>query len=307
MKNFSDMHIAVLMGGPGSEREVSLASGKGVTAALTELGCRVTPVITDGEDFALPDDIDIVFNIIHGTFGEDGRLQEILEARGTPYTGEGVEGSRVAFDKILSKEKFRAAGVLTALSETLAPGARPSMPVPLVVKAPREGSSVGVYIVKDPAALDAALSEAGKLDSRILVEEFIQGRELTVGILGDQALPIIEIIPNEGFYDFKNKYPFLSPGGGAKHICPAPIDADTTARIQATALDARRALGLEVYCRVDFLLTHAGEAYALEINTIPGMTESSLLPEAAREVGVSYSELCGKIVHLSLARQTRNP
>ena len=203
--------IAVLMGGPGSERDVSLATGAGVAKALRSLGAEVTEVDVRDENFELPRDIELAFIAIHGTFGEDGQVQEILEKRNVPYTGEGVVESQIAFDKILSKEKFEAAGVTTPAWEIIKKGARPTMPLPMVIKAPRQGSTVGVYIVKDEKELTRALADAAEYDERFLVEKFIPARELTIGVLGDQALPIIEIIAKDGFYDFANKYPFLNP------------------------------------------------------------------------------------------------
>ena len=297
--------IAVLMGGPGSERDVSLATGAGVAKALRSLGAEVTEVDVRGADFVLPQDIDLAFVAIHGTFGEDGQVQQILEERGVAYTGEGVEESWIAFDKILSKEKFDAHGVTTPAWEIVRAGEKPSLSLPLVIKAPRQGSTVGVYIVKDKAALAAALEDGMKYDERLLVEQFIPARELTVGILGDKALPIIEIIAKDGFYDFAEKYPFLNPGGGggggARHVCPAEISAEQTAAIQDLALRAHRALGLRVYSRVDVMLPPAGEPTVLEINTIPGMTPNSLLPEAAGVAGISYPALCARIIELSRA------
>jgi D-alanine-D-alanine ligase len=297
--------IAVLMGGPGSERDVSLATGRGVVKALRSLGKEVTEVDVRGSNFDVPPDTEIAFIAIHGTFGEDGQIQQILGGRGIPYTGEAIEGSRAAFDKILSKQKFREHGVATPEWEVIRSGNRPSISVPLVVKAPRQGSTVGIVIVKTDSELDAALAEAAKFDDELLIEKFVPGRELTIGVLGDQALPIIEIIPKGGFYDFNNKYPFLNPeaGGGATHVCPAKIDADKTRAIQELALKAHRALGLQVYSRVDVILPENGEPTVLEANTIPGMTEASLLPEAAAAAGISYVDLCQRIIELSLHRQ----
>lgn len=303
MNALTGKRIAVLKGGPGSERAVSLATGAGVGNALRSLGAVVTDVDVNGANFELPRDVDLAFVAIHGTFGEDGQVQEILEKRGVAYTGEGVEGSRAAFDKILSKEKFDAAGVTTPEWEIIATGERPKMALPYVIKAPRQGSTVGVYIVKEQAELDDAMREASTYDERLLVERFIPARELTIGILGEQALPILEIIPKGGFYDFTNKYPFLNPsaGGGAQHVCPAKIPEKETRAIQDLALRAHRSLGLKVYSRVDIMLPEAGEPTVLEINTIPGMTEASLLPEAAAAAGISYPELCMRIIELSAA------
>ena len=301
--------IAVLMGGPGSERDVSLATGHGVSKALRSLGADVVEVDVHDENFALPKDVDLAFITIHGTFGEDGQLQEILEERGVPYTGDGVEASRAAFDKILSKEKFREYDVVTPEWEVIEVGQRPTISVPLVVKPARQGSTVGVVIVKDASELDSAMAEAGKYDQKLLIEKFVSGRELTIGVLGDQALPILEIIPKGGFYDFNNKYPFLNPqaGGGADHVCPAKIDPNKTKQIQEQALRAFRALGLVVYGRVDVLLSDSGEPFVLEVNTIPGMTEASLLPEAAAAAGINYVDLCARIIALSFARMERRP
>jgi D-alanine-D-alanine ligase len=296
--------IAVLMGGPGSERDVSLASGRGVAGALAALGARVISVDVKGPDFAIPEPVDIAFNIIHGTFGEDGELQGIMDARGIPYTGEGRVGSYLAFDKIATKHRFVDCDIPTAPFEVIQPNMRPKMSIPYVVKAPRQGSTVGVYIVKNESQIDAAVAGAAQYDDSLLVEKYVAGEELTVGILGSEALPIIMIKPKEGFYDFKNKYPFLNPeaGGGADHYCPAPLSPEVTKRIQEIALAAHRALGLEVYSRVDFILPADGEPCVLEINTIPGMTETSLLPEAAGVAGIGYGELCERIIALSLAR-----
>ena len=296
--------IAVLMGGPGSERAVSMATGRGVSKALRSLGAEVVDVDVRDEKFPLPKDVDFAFITIHGTFGEDGELQKILEERGVPYTGEGIEGSRAAFDKILAKEKFRQHNVVTPEWEVVEVGQRPTISIPLVVKAPRQGSTVGVVIVKDASELDSAMGEAGKYDRKLLIEKFVPGRELTIGVLGDQALPILEIIPKGGVYDFNNKYPFLNPqaGGGAEHVCPAKIDPAKTKQIQEQALGAFRALGLVVYGRVDVLLSDSGKSFVLEVNTIPGMTEASLLPEGAAAAGISYVELCARIIALSRAR-----
>jgi D-alanine-D-alanine ligase len=296
--------IAVLMGGPGSERDVSLATGRGVSRALRSLGAEVVDVDVRDENFALPADVNLAFITIHGTFGEDGQLQKILEERGVPYTGDGVDASLAAFDKIMSKQKFREHNVMTPEWEVIEAGQRPTISVPLVVKPARQGSTVGVVIVKAANELDSAIAEAGKYDRKLLIEKFVPGRELTIGVLGDQALPILEIIPKGGFYDFNNKYPFLNPqsGGGAEHVCPAKIEPKKTKQIQEEALRAFRALGLVVYGRVDVLLSDSGDPFVLEVNTIPGMTEASLLPDAAAAAGINYVDLCARIIALSRAR-----
>jgi D-alanine-D-alanine ligase len=297
--------IAVLMGGPGSEREVSLATGRGVLNALRSLGADVVEIDVRSEQFQLPDDIELAFNTIHGTFGEDGQLQKVLEHRGIAYTGDGVNVSEIAFDKIRTKQKFQEHGITTPPWEIIQSGQRPTIPLPIVVKAPRQGSTVGVIIVKNESEIDSAINEAAHYGRELLIEKFVSGRELTIGILGDQPLPILEIIPKGGFYDFNNKYPFLNPqaGGGAEHVCPAEIDSQKTKEIQELALRAFRATGLQVYARVDAILSENGQPFILEINTIPGMTEASLLPEAAAAAGIDYAELCARIIALSRLRQ----
>ncbi|MEI7819576.1 MAG: D-alanine--D-alanine ligase [Verrucomicrobiota bacterium] len=300
--DLTNIPVAVLMGGPGSERKVSLKSGEGVVEALRSIGAVVTAVDVTGANFTVPAVTRVAFNVVHGTFGEDGQIQRVLEARGIPYTGEGVRGSELAIDKIASKRRFVERGVPTAKSEIIRGGAKPTLPLPLVIKAPKEGSSVGVYIVKSADELASSLEQAWKFGDELLVEEFIAGRELTVGVVGDLALPVIEIRAKKDFYNFDNKYPFLNPNAaGADHFCPAPLEAATTKLVQDTALAAHRALDLEIYSRVDILLTDAGLPFVLEVNTIPGMTPASLLPEAAAAVGISYAELCRRIIKLSLA------
>src|SRR5260370_4189469 len=299
--------IAVLMGGPGSERDVSLATGRGVSKALRSLGGEIGEGDVRGENFLVPEDGDLAFITIHGTFGEDGQLQKILEDRGVVYAGDGIEESLIAFDKILTKEKFREHNVVTPEWEVVDTGQRPKIAVPLVVKPARQGSTVGVVIVKNESEVDSAMKEAAKYDRKLLVEKFVSGRELTIGILGDQALPILEIIPKGGFYDFNTKYPFLNPqaGASAEHVCPAKIDAGKTKEVQELALQPFRALGLVVYGRVDVLLSGARNPFVLEANTIPGMTETSLLPEAAPPAGSNYIDLCLRLIRFSRARRER--
>ncbi|MCW1922737.1 D-alanine--D-alanine ligase [Luteolibacter arcticus] len=299
-----DLLIAVLMGGPGSEREVSLASGKAVLKALQAAGYNAVAVDVAGADFELPAGSGLAYNVIHGTFGEDGQLQQILEDKGVPYTGAGVTSSRIAFDKNLAKEKFLAAGVPTPASEIVdvSNGPKlPTIPVPFVVKPPREGSSVGVTIVKEASEAMAAMETAAKYGNDILVEAFVEGKELTVGILDDTAMPIVHIAPRDGFYDMANKYPWLSGGVGSDYYCPADLDAETTRRVLEAALAGHRSLGIEVYSRVDVLLDAAGNPFVLEANTIPGMTETSLLPKSAAAHGIDFTALCLKIAELSLA------
>ncbi len=305
MKEIEALSLAVLMGGPGHEREVSLASGKGVASALRSICREVVEVDVTGNDVTMPDQCDMAFNVVHGTFGEDGQIQRILDQQSVLYTGEGVEASEAAFDKTISKGLFTAAGVATPHYALRRPGQQLEFKLPCVIKAPRQGSSVGVFIAKDEASAAEALREVAKLDKVILLEEFVTGRELTVGVLGRSPLPVIEIIPQDGFYDFRNKYPFLKPGGGAQHVCPAKLSKREEDAVKSLALAACDALQVEVYCRVDVLLPASGLPTVLEINTIPGMTEASLLPEAAGVAGISYPELCRQIIQLSIARFER--
>ena len=303
MMKLARLKIAVFAGGPGAEREVSLRSGLNVAQWLRDAGAaEVIEMDVRDEHFLLPPEVNLVFNSIHGDLGEDGRLQRTLESRGIPYTGEGVRGSEIAFDKILTKRRFEERGVATPEYEVISKDDHPKLPLPMVIKAPLQGSSVGVHLVREQSGIAPAMRDVAQYGDEILVEKLITGRELTVGVVGDLALPVIMIKPRQDFYDFKNKYPWLNPAGAADHYCPAPLTDELTARVQALALAAHRALDLEVYSRVDILLDENDEPFVLEINTIPGMTESSLLPEAARVIGLEPPQLCERIVELSLAR-----
>jgi D-alanine-D-alanine ligase len=307
MSSIQGKKIAVLKGGPGSEREVSLKTAEGVAAALKQLGAEVVEVDITSEQPALPQGVMVAMNMIHGTFGEDGRLQSLLENAGIPYTGEGAETSRVCFDKALTKERFIAAGVPTPRSQNyLLDGSEPlKLELPLVVKPPREGSSVGVSICRTQAELDKALADAKQYGADTLIEEFIEGRELTVGILGDQVMPVIRIMPVDGFYDMKNKYPWLTGSGKSEYECPADLPAEVTAAVQSAAQAAFRAADCQVYGRVDVMLReHDMKPFVLEINTIPGMTPTSLLPKACAAAGISYEQLCASIITLSLSARS---
>ncbi len=295
--------IAVLCGGPSSEREVSLRSGSGVANALRLLGADAFEIDVRDDRFRLPVGTELAFNALHGAFGEDGAIQAILEEKGIPYTGEGEIGSRLAFDKIESKKRFIECGVPTAPYVTLQKGEIPDLSLPYVVKVPCQGSSVGVYLVKTMKERDAALEKAFALAERILVEAFVSGRELTVGVLGENVLPIIEIRPRGGFYSYENKYTWTNRGGAAEHECPARLKRSEKGMVEAAALAAHRALELEIYSRVDVILDPIRGPQVLEVNTIPGMTETSLLPEAAAAAGISMSQLCEFIVQLSLERR----
>ncbi len=298
----NDTKIALLMGGPGAERDVSLVSGKAVQQALQQAGfTQVTPVVVDAENPTIPAGTQLCYNMIHGTYGEDGGLQSYLEQLGIPYTGAGSAASKLCFDKILTKQVLVKAGVRTPKSEVIHTGEKPSFSEPLVIKPPCQGSSVGVEIVREPGQLSAALDAAAQYSRELLVEEFICGKELTVAILDGEPLPVIHICPRSGFYDMQNKYPSMYGGSGTDYICPADISPEATRAVQHEALRAYRALGVQVYGRADVLLTDDGLPYVLEINTIPGMTGSSLFPKAAAAAGISYSELCRRIAELSLA------
>ena len=299
--------IAVLMGGPGSEREVSLASGTAVLEALQSEGLNAVGVDVTTRELDLPEGTGLCFNVIHGTFGEDGDMQEVLEKMNMPYTGAGIESSRVAFDKVASKEVFVANNVPTPVSEIIdcSAGVKlPKMALPYVVKPPREGSSVGVHIVETEDEALTAIEDAAKYGDEVLIEQFVKGKELTVGVINDEVLPVVHIAPRSGFYDMNNKYPWMNDDGGTDYYCPAELDEATTAKVQKAAIDAHRALGCEIYSRVDVLLDADGNPYVLEANTIPGMTASSLLPKAAKVAGYDFGPLCQKIAELSLAERS---
>ena len=244
---------------------------------------------------------DIVYMALHGDCGENGKLQAFFDARGVRYTGSGAEGCRNAMDKWISKQLFEAAGVLTPRGMLLKAGDPfdpDALPVPCVVKPCNGGSSIGVSVVRERKELQNALRLAFSLEPSVLIEEYVKGRELSCGVLDDAPLPLIEIIPLHGFYDYKNKY----QQGAAREVTPADVDPIIAERIQQTARSVFRLLGLSVYGRVDFLLADDGKAYCLEANTLPGMTPTSLLPQEAAVVGYSYEQLCDTIIRLSLQK-----
>jgi D-alanine-D-alanine ligase len=296
------IRVAVLRGGVGREREVSLESGRCVAEALQQAGLEVVTSDIRPDDVQILDrkDIDVFFPALHGEFGEDGQLQQIFEDRGLAYTGSGPQASRLAFDKMESKRRFAAVGVpvpevvefgkgtdLAQLEEQLQRlGER------FVVKPLRQGSSVGVYIVDRRAgAVDAARRVRAEFGD-CMIESFVPGRELTVGVLGRQALPIIEIRSRTGFYDYHAKY----VDARTEYLFDTVEDESTRARINLSALACFDALGCRDFARVDFILTDDGTPYVLEVNTIPGFTTHSLLPKAAARMGLSMSELCVRIV-----------
>jgi D-alanine-D-alanine ligase len=297
------LNIVVMLGGPSAEREVSLRSGAGVVKALRSLGHTVFEIDPKTPDWILPPATDVVcLAPLHGTYGEDGTVQRQLEILGVIYTGCDSEASRIAFDKVLTKKLCAEAGVPTAkyLVVKSEKAALPkNLPLPLVVKPVRQGSSVGLQFVERAADWPNALAEALKFDSGVLVEEKIAGREATVGILDGRALPVVEVRPKVGSYDYRNKYTV----GCTEYFCPADFDAATTGRIQAAALGAFRAIGGRDYARVDVMVRADGEPVVLEVNTLPGMTETSLLPKAAAAAGINYGQLCQRMVDLALRRK----
>ncbi len=289
--------IAVVMGGTSNEREVSLRSGAAVVEALRAAGYVVWPVTLDADSVdAVPRDVDAVFLALHGGYGEGGGIQADLDRIGLPYTGPGAEASRVAMDKAATKARLVAAGVPTARWEVLARGQGETvLPLPLVVKPPRDGSSVGVVKVTEPEAWRGAVEAARALDPRgeVLVEAYIPGRELTVGVLGGVALPVVEVSAPDGWYGFEAKY---TPGMTAYTFPERAEDAPLLARCQRLACEAFGALGCRGVSRVDFRVTPAGEPFVLEVNTLPGMTETSLLPKAAARSGLSFGALCERLL-----------
>ena len=288
--------IGVLLGGLSAEREVSLNSGNAVLAALTAQGYQAVGIDV-GRD--LPqrlsaEKIETAFIALHGRFGEDGSVQGLLELMGIPYTGSGVLASALAINKVFSKVMFSSAGLAVAPYQVLRRGEEPviSEPLPVVVKPSQEGSSVGVSIVREPGRMEAALAEAFRYDSEILVERFIDGREVQVGILEGRAMGAIEIVPKGEFYDYEAKY----TAGMAEHILPARLPAAVYADVLRQGERAHAALGCDCYSRVDFLVNDAGECYILEVNTLPGMTDLSLLPEIARGAGIEFADLVVRIL-----------
>ena len=292
-----------MLGGPSAEREVALRSGAGVVKALRSLGHSVVELDPKTPDWILPPDTEVVcLAPLHGTYGEDGTVQRQLAQLGVLFTGCDSEASRIAFDKVLTKQKCIAAGVPTA-KFAVVNSEKAQLPkhlrLPLVVKPVRQGSSVGLQFVERAEDWQNALAEALKFDSEVLVEEKIIGRETTVGILDGEALPIVEVRPKVGSYDYKNKY----TAGNTEYFCPAEFDSITTKKIQEAALGAFHAIGGRDYARVDVMVNSKNQPIVLEVNTLPGMTETSLLPKAAAAADLSYEELCQRMIDLALKRK----
>jgi D-alanine-D-alanine ligase len=295
------MNVTVMLGGPSAEREVSLRSGASVAAALRSRGHTVNELDPQPSGWNLPAGTQVVFLALHGTYGEDGAVQAALEKLGVPYTGCDATASRIGFDKALTKKSCVAAGVPTARSLVLETAKTPwpmGWNPPLVIKPVRQGSSVGLQFVERVEEWAKALTEALRHDSQVLIEEKIIGRETTVGILDGQPLPVVEVRPKGGVYDYRTKY----SSGATEYFCPAPFAAGITERIQAAGLAAFQAIGGRDYGRVDVMVRANGDPVVLEVNTLPGMTETSLFPKAAAAAGLGYAELCERMVALALRR-----
>ena len=311
------VRVAVLAGGKSSEREISLASGKATEEALREAGFQtqlIDPSNRDDLKMLLEEPFDVAFLCLHGKLGEDGAIQGFFETVGMPYTGSDIMSSVLAFDKTKAKLIYREANIPIPLSielskaqlaadeaayKEIAQRAQSELSPVCVVKPVSEGSSYGVYIADTEEAIIKALKDAFELADRVLIEQFISGTEYTVAVVGGkkaQALPVIEIVPKNEFYDFASKY----EPGGSKHLCPAPLSEEQTKRVQELAVRAHQALGCKGASRSDFILDDKGTFWILETNTIPGMTKTSLLPDAARAVGIEFPELCARLVKLTL-------
>jgi len=316
--NPGELTVAVLQGGSSAEREVSLASGKNCRAALERAGFTVCTFDTADLSFMdalLQDPPDVAFIALHGKGGEDGTIQGLLELLEIPYTGSGVLASALAMDKLAAKAVYRRMNLPTPDDYVLRYGEMPDegmdalcerivgrLGEALVVKPNNEGSSVGVSIVRGRDELPTALDEALGFDECVLIERFIPGHEIMAGVLEDadgvaSALPLIEVESVSDFYDYHSKY----ATGGSRHILPARLDDETTHRCQELAVAAHEALGCRGYSRSDIRLRDGGEAYLLETNTLPGMTETSLIPEAAASVGLGFPELVTRLVQSALS------
>ena len=304
-----ECRVALLAGGSSGEREISIASGNGAKAALEEAGYTVEwidPSIKADLKRLIDEDFDVAFLCLHGKMGEDGTVQGMLELFGIPYTCSGVQSSAISMDKIKSKIMYEQAGVPTAPMVQIKAGEEvdcdaivAKLGIPCVVKPATEGSALGVEIVEDAADLSAAIERVFEVDDLALAEKFIKGMETTIAVLGNDdayALPIIQIVPTGEFYDFDSKY---KPGGSA-HICPAPLPEDVSARAQEFAVKAHHALGCAGVSRSDFIIEDDGSAWILETNTIPGMTATSLLPDAAKSIGMTFPELCTALINYAL-------
>jgi D-alanine-D-alanine ligase len=297
------MKIGVLLGGNSAEREVSLASGKAISAACKELGHNVLDLDPEFDVRLLVSDlltVDLVFNGLHGGDGENGVIPGFLQSLGVKYTGSRTEASAICMDKRISKALVHRKDLLTPNWVSLANNdPLPSvgdMVFPVVIKPNDQGSTIGLTVVKDESELDDAIELARKFANVVLIEEFIVGKEITVTVIGDKAYPIVEIVPSHGLYDYECKY----NQGMTEYFCPANIDKDLTKAIQESALKIHKLLGCRHYSRADFRLDENGKAWFLELNTLPGMTETSLVPKAAKASGLSFPELIQTIINEAL-------
>jgi D-alanine-D-alanine ligase len=293
--------VAVLKGGVSSEREVSLRSGAAIAQGLRDGGYEVEEIDVIARIFSIPEDIEAVFVALHGQFGEDGEIQRMLARMNMPFTGSGAESSRISFDKVLTRDRLGQHGIPVPKGEVLKTAADRTIPLPLVVKPPREGSSVGCYLVFEEHAWESAFEGAVQYSGEALVEEYIPGRELTVGVVelpsrevtaACQVLPVVEIKPASEWYDFEAKY----VTGDTQYVVPAELDADVAEQLQDMALKTFECLDAEGFGRVDFRLSPEGKPYVLELNAIPGFTATSLLPKAAHAAGIGFSALCCRIM-----------
>jgi D-alanine-D-alanine ligase len=293
--------VAVMMGGLSREREISLKTGKAILKALTEKGYMVTSIDV-GDDIAeklVKEKIECAFLALHGRFGEDGTIQGMLELMRIPYTGSGVLASALAMHKIMSKKFFLCEKIPTPCFEVFQreeikkdPPKKISLPLPIVVKPAREGSTIGISIVRKDEELGSALKKAGEYDEEILVEEFMKGREITVGILENIPLPVIEIVPKSGFYDYYSKY----TKGETQYILPARIPREKYLYAQEIGLRAFQELGCSSLGRVDLMTDEDENPFVIDVNTMPGMTETSLLPKAASYAGIPFEDLVERIL-----------
>ncbi|MFA5223721.1 MAG: D-alanine--D-alanine ligase [Candidatus Omnitrophota bacterium] len=300
--------VGVLMGGPSSERDISLKSGKAVLSALKESGVEAVgiDILTDNKEDNIRllnnSNLDCAFIALHGRFGEDGSIQEILEEADLPYTGSGVEASRLAMDKIGALKVFKAGKLYVPRSQFLEKGLydkgskfKNELGLPVVVKPANHGSSIGLSIVDLEQEIPAAIELAFQFDRRIVIEQYISGRELTVGVLDEKPLPVIEIVPKHKFFDFEAKY----QAGLTDYIVPAVLEPEIAGKVQQAALRAHQLLGCFGCSRTDIILSRDNLPFVLETNTIPGMTSTSLLPKAARILGIDFNRLCLKLLELA--------
>lgn len=292
----SEKRIAVLMGGTSAEREVSLVTGGAIAESLAGSGLAVVSIDTAGDWHNELNDhgIDVAFIALHGRGGEDGTIQGALEMMGMPYTGSGVLASALAMDKIQTKRVLEACSIPTAAYQVLPPGEHDTpmdLPLPVVVKPSREGSTVGISIVREMRDLEKAIREAGAHDPWVLVEKFVPGVELTVGVLDGEPLAVVQIVTADGFYDYNTKY----VTGADEYLVPAPIGEEETGRVRALAAETAAALRCTGAVRVDFR-GGGPDLSVIEVNTLPGMTPTSLLPKSAQGVGISFDELVLKML-----------